>query len=68
MLCILNLDPMRFLNTGFKTFSLKRIDAKWAKNFFTVSLGQTTPRFFQETNGVVFNMGGFLLAKTWKGD
>lgn len=29
-------------NTGFKTFLLKRIDEKWAKRFFQVSLGQTT--------------------------
>lgn len=53
-------------NTGFKTFSLKRIDAKWAKSFFQgfTGVNNSTPGFFHETNGGVLNRGGILLTKT----
>lgn len=64
MLKILNLVPTKFINTGLKTFSLKRIDAKWAKTFshgFTWA-NSSTLRFLHETNGIVFNKGGVLLA------
>lgn len=52
-------------NTGFKTFLLKRIDAKWAKRFFQGFTGanNSTPGFFHETNRVVLSRGGILLAK-----